>query len=81
MLPSAETAALLFWALLASGQITMRKVNGCESLAELRHVGAARQSAAYLRAAARHRPDLRPASAGIGTADRSSGSQSVASET
>jgi len=27
-LPSAETAATLFWALLASGQITMRKVNG-----------------------------------------------------
>jgi len=28
VLPSAETAAMLFWALLASGQITMRKVNG-----------------------------------------------------
>jgi transposase-like protein len=28
MLPSAETAAMLFWALLASGQITMRKVDG-----------------------------------------------------
>jgi hypothetical protein len=26
--PSAETAAMLFWALLASGQITMRKVDG-----------------------------------------------------
>jgi hypothetical protein len=26
-LPSAETAAMLFWALLASGQITMRKVD------------------------------------------------------
>jgi transposase-like protein len=25
VLPSAETAAMLFWALLASGQITMRK--------------------------------------------------------
>jgi transposase-like protein len=34
VLPSAETAAMLFWALLASGQITMRKVNGWESLAE-----------------------------------------------
>src|SRR3954469_17143189 len=27
VLPSAETAAMLFWALLASGQITMRKVD------------------------------------------------------
>ena len=34
VLPSAETAALLFWALLASGQITMRKVNGWQSLGE-----------------------------------------------
>jgi hypothetical protein len=33
VLPSAETAAMLFWALLASGQITMRKVDGWESLA------------------------------------------------
>ena len=32
MLPCAETACLLFWALLASGQITMRKVDGWESL-------------------------------------------------
>ncbi len=32
--PSAETAAMLFWALLASGQITMRKVDGWQSLAE-----------------------------------------------
>ncbi len=32
MLPSAETAAMLFWALLASGQITMRKVNGWQTL-------------------------------------------------
>jgi len=31
-MPSAETAAMLFWALLASGQITMRKVDGWESL-------------------------------------------------
>jgi transposase-like protein len=34
VLPSAETAAMLFWALLASGQITMRKVDGWQSLAE-----------------------------------------------
>jgi transposase-like protein len=34
VLPSAETAAMLFWALLASGQITMRKVDGWESFAE-----------------------------------------------
>ena len=32
--PCAETAAMLYWALLASGQITMRKVNGWDSLAE-----------------------------------------------
>jgi transposase-like protein len=31
VLPSAETAAMLFWALLASGQITMRKVDGWEA--------------------------------------------------
>jgi putative transposase len=34
VLPNAETAAMLFWALLASGQITMRKVNGWKSLPE-----------------------------------------------
>jgi putative transposase len=34
ILPSAEMAAMLFWALLASGQITMRKVDGWESLAQ-----------------------------------------------
>jgi putative transposase len=34
VLPSAETAAMLFWALLASGQIIMRKVDGWETLAE-----------------------------------------------
>ena len=34
LLPCAETAAMLFWALLASGQITMRKVDGWQSLAE-----------------------------------------------
>jgi len=33
ILPSAETAAMLFWALLASGQITMRKVDGWKTLA------------------------------------------------
>ncbi len=27
-LPNAETAAMLFWALMASGQITMRRVDG-----------------------------------------------------
>jgi len=34
VLPSAETAAMSFWALLASGQITMRKVDGWRSLNE-----------------------------------------------
>jgi hypothetical protein len=34
VLPSAETAAMLFWALLASGQIIMRKVDGWKSLGE-----------------------------------------------
>jgi putative transposase len=32
MLPSAETAAMLFWAPLAAGQITMRKVDGWHTL-------------------------------------------------
>ena len=32
VLPSAETAAMLFWALLASGQIKMRKVDGWQTL-------------------------------------------------
>ena len=32
VLPSAETAAMLFWSLLASGQITMRKVDGWQTL-------------------------------------------------
>ena len=31
VLPSAETAAMLFWALLASGRITMRKVDGWQT--------------------------------------------------
>lgn len=34
VLPSAETAAMLFWALLASGQITMRKVDGWQTLTQ-----------------------------------------------
>ena len=34
VLPSAETAAMLFWALFASGQITMRKVNRWQTLGE-----------------------------------------------
>jgi transposase-like protein len=34
VLPGAETAAMLFWALMASGQIIMRKVDGWQSLAE-----------------------------------------------
>ena len=32
VLPNAETAPMLFWALLASGQIVMRKVDGWETL-------------------------------------------------
>ena len=31
-LPNAETAAMLFWALMASGQITMRRVGGWQTL-------------------------------------------------
>jgi putative transposase len=34
VLPCAETAAMLFWALLASGQIDMRKIDGWQTLAE-----------------------------------------------
>ena len=34
LLPCAETAAMLFWALLVSGQITLRKVDGWQSLAQ-----------------------------------------------
>jgi transposase-like protein len=33
VLPSTDTAAMLFWALLASGQINMRKVDGWQTLA------------------------------------------------
>jgi transposase-like protein len=32
VLSSAETAAILFWALLTAGQITMRKVDGWQTL-------------------------------------------------
>lgn len=32
MLPCADTACMLFWALLASGQITLRKVDGWKTL-------------------------------------------------
>src|SRR5213078_4936278 len=32
VLPSADTAAMLFWALLASGQINMRKIDGWQTL-------------------------------------------------
>jgi putative transposase len=34
VLPCAETACMLFWALLADGQITLRKVDGWQTLAE-----------------------------------------------
>jgi hypothetical protein len=34
VLPSAETAAMLFWALLASGQVVLRKVDGWTSIAQ-----------------------------------------------
>jgi putative transposase len=33
VLPSADTAAMLFWALLASGQINTRKVDGWKTVA------------------------------------------------
>lgn len=33
-LPSAETAAMLFWALVASGQVILRKVDGWQTIAE-----------------------------------------------
>ena len=33
VLPSADTAAMLFWALLVSGQINMRKIDGWQTLA------------------------------------------------
>ena len=31
-LPNAQTAAMLFWALMASGQIAMRRVDGWQTL-------------------------------------------------
>ncbi len=34
VLPLAETVAMLFWALMASSQITMRKVDGWQTLGE-----------------------------------------------
>ena len=34
VLPSADAAAMLFWALLASGQISMRKVDGWKTIAQ-----------------------------------------------
>jgi hypothetical protein len=34
VLPSAETAGVLFWAFLASSQIIMRKVDGWQSLSQ-----------------------------------------------
>ena len=34
VLSCAETAAMMFWALLASGQITMRRVDGWQTLSE-----------------------------------------------
>ena len=33
-LPDAETGPMLFWALMASGQIVMRKVDGWETLSQ-----------------------------------------------
>jgi len=36
VLPSIETAAMLFWALLASGQTSMRKIDGWQTLATKR---------------------------------------------
>jgi putative transposase len=34
VLPDAETAPMLFWALMSSGQIVMRKVDGWQSLSQ-----------------------------------------------
>ena len=42
MLHCAETACMLFWSLLASGQIMLRKVDGWQSL----HVAPAEQALA-----------------------------------
>ncbi len=62
MLPPAETAAMLFWALLASGpaanasrfrEITMRKVDGWQALGE-------KPAAPSLLTPTRHQADHRP---------------------
>ena len=37
VLPFADTAAILFWALLASGQINMRKVDGWDTARRAAH--------------------------------------------
>jgi len=34
LLPCADSASMLFWSLLASGQITLRKVDGWQTLAQ-----------------------------------------------
>jgi hypothetical protein len=39
VLPSDAAAAMLFWALLASGQITVRKVNGWKTLTQASATG------------------------------------------
>jgi putative transposase len=44
LLPCAESACMLFWALLAAGQITMRKVDGWQSL----HLAPAKQPLALV---------------------------------
>ena len=36
VLPSTDTAAMLFWALLASSQITMCKIDGWNTLSTVR---------------------------------------------
>ena len=41
VLPSAETAAMLFWALPASEQITMRKVDGWKTFSEKSSISSA----------------------------------------
>src|SRR5713101_4859202 len=43
MLPCAETACMLFWALLASGQITLRRVDGWDTF----HIPAAEPNLDY----------------------------------
>ena len=35
VLPSADTAAMLFWALLAAGQINLRKIDGWQAMASV----------------------------------------------